>query len=259
MMKTFILYTEQYPLIEGLSDAQLGQLFRALYKYAEQHEREHSCTSVQACETDGNQEGKNVFGLDSVTAMAFGFIRNSIDAGVAKYEAKCLKNKEIAVERERKKREARSCTSVYERERASTNVHHSNTNSNNINKESISINRNTKEKDGKNREQDKAERAKVFYNRLIDYVDKYGAQMVREFYDYWTESNEGGARMRFEMEKVFDIARRLATWSKRSEKTITSNGNKQNANRTNYQTATERLRTDYANGIAQVFAVPTSD
>ena len=254
MMKTFILYTEQYPLIEGLSDAQLGQLFRALYKYAEQHEREHSCTSVQACETDGNQEGKNVFGLDSVTAMAFGFIRNSIDAGVAKYEAKCLKNKEIAVERERKKREARSCTSVNERERASTNVHHSNTNSNNINKESISINRNTKEKDGKNREQDKAERAKVFYNRLIDYVDKYGAQMVREFYDYWTESNATGAKMRFEMEKVFDVGRRLATWANRDKQFNTEKNGQRN-----YQTATERLRTDYANGIAQVFAVPTSD
>ena len=250
MMKTFILYTEQYPLIEGLSDAQLGQLLRALYKYAEQHEREHSCTSVQACEIDGNQDGKNMFGLDSVTAMAFGFIRNSVDAGVAKYEAKCLKNKEIAVERERKKREARSCTSVNARERASTNVHHSNTNTNsNINKESISMNRNTKEKDGKNREQDKAEREKVFSNRLIDYVDKYGAQMVREFYDYWTESNEGGAKMRFEMEKVFDVGRRLATWANRDKKFNTGKNGQRN-----YQTATERSRAEYAQIIGNVLA-----
>ena len=33
-----------------------------------------------------------------------------------------------------------------------------------------------------------------------------------DFADYWTES--GGNKMRFEKEKVFDVGRRLARWSK---------------------------------------------
>lgn len=44
--------------------------------------------------------------------------------------------------------------------------------------------------------------------------DTYPKQMVREFWEYWTEHNENGRKMRFEMEKVFSIKRRLATWKR---------------------------------------------
>ena len=36
--------------------------------------------------------------------------------------------------------------------------------------------------------------------------------LLNEFIDYWTESNEKGLKMRFEMEKTFDIKRRLTKW-----------------------------------------------
>jgi hypothetical protein len=41
--------------------------------------------------------------------------------------------------------------------------------------------------------------------------------MVENFYYYWTECNEQGRRMRFEMEKIFELPRRLATWKKRDD------------------------------------------
>ena len=38
--------------------------------------------------------------------------------------------------------------------------------------------------------------------------------MLNNFYRYWTEINDGGKKMRFEMEKVFQISSRLVTWHK---------------------------------------------
>ena len=36
--------------------------------------------------------------------------------------------------------------------------------------------------------------------------------MYKDFVLYWTESNEGGLKMKFEMQKTFDIRRRLQRW-----------------------------------------------
>lgn len=58
-------------------------------------------------------------------------------------------------------------------------------------------------------------------------VEKYGQEMCREFFDYWTESNPNGKKMRFEMQKVFDIKKRLATWNKNNFKN-SRNGNTNN-------------------------------
>ncbi len=41
--------------------------------------------------------------------------------------------------------------------------------------------------------------------------------MLVAFADYWTEHNPGGKKMRYEMEKIFDLPRRLATWAKRDK------------------------------------------
>ena len=58
-------------------------------------------------------------------------------------------------------------------------------------------------------------RKEDFYNTLIPFVAKYGKEMVREFFDYWTEPNKSHSRMRFELEQTWDLSRRLALWAKR--------------------------------------------
>lgn len=112
MNDSFILYTSDYQLIEGLTDEQLGQLTRALFIYAR----------------DGE-----VINLEPVVRMAFVFIKDKIDRNQGKYQARCEKNRQIALKREARKREARkstndheraqSCTNVNERLRKSTNDH----------------------------------------------------------------------------------------------------------------------------------------
>ena len=57
------------------------------------------------------------------------------------------------------------------------------------------------------------ERKNNFYSSLVPYVDKYGKSMVREFYDYWSEMNRSETKMRFELQKTWEVGKRLATWA----------------------------------------------
>jgi hypothetical protein len=64
-----------------------------------------------------------------------------------------------------------------------------------------------------------------FRDKLIPYIDTYGKEMLRAFFDYWTEKNEGGKKMKFEMQRVFEIEKRLRTWSNNNfQKNGKSNG-----------------------------------
>ena len=71
------------------------------------------------------------------------------------------------------------------------------------------------------------ERKREFYDSLLQYVGKYDIAMLRDFYDYWSESNDGGTKMRWEIAKTrggtFSIGGRLATW-KRNEERYRLNG-----------------------------------
>ena len=40
--------------------------------------------------------------------------------------------------------------------------------------------------------------------------------MIQDFISYWTEMNQNGNKMRFEMEKTWNVERRLARWKKNS-------------------------------------------
>jgi hypothetical protein len=48
-------------------------------------------------------------------------------------------------------------------------------------------------------EDDMMVRMTAFYETLLPYVRIYGREMVRDFFDYWTEPTPSGTRMRFEL------------------------------------------------------------
>ena len=60
-----------------------------------------------------------------------------------------------------------------------------------------------------------SKRQKEFYNSLRPYVERYGKDMIRAFYDYWTEPNRSCSKMKFELQKTWDLALRLGTWNNR--------------------------------------------
>lgn len=58
-------------------------------------------------------------------------------------------------------------------------------------------------------------RKESFYQSLVPFVGQYPKEMIRAFYDYWSELNKSGTKMRYELEKTWELPRRLATWANR--------------------------------------------
>ena len=53
-----------------------------------------------------------------------------------------------------------------------------------------------------------------FYEDCKPYLAKYPKEMLRRFYNYWTEMNKSGTRLKFELQQTFEISKRLATWAR---------------------------------------------
>lgn len=87
---------------------------------------------------------------------------------------------------------------------------------------------NTKKEEDNNKESpngDKKNAAKAatlsrkesFYQSLIPFVGKYPKDMIRAFFDYWSELNKSETKMRYELEKTWELPKRLATWASREK------------------------------------------
>jgi len=72
------------------------------------------------------------------------------------------------------------------------------------------------------KEEEKIQRTQIFKESILVFKDKYSIDLLKEFFNYWSESGKNG-KMRFELEKVFEVSKRLATWKRNDEK---FNGNK---------------------------------
>lgn len=57
------------------------------------------------------------------------------------------------------------------------------------------------------------QRKQEFYEKLMPYLGKYPKEMLRAFYNYWTELNKSGTKMRFELQQTFEVSKRLVTWA----------------------------------------------
>ena len=114
-------------------------------------------------------------------------------------------------------------------------INHANNSINNSDNEQskVKVKRNKKEnkETSTNVEAKKAEQAKklaaakaatlkrrdIFYQSLIPYVERYGKEMIRAFFDYWSELNKSETKMKFETNQTWEVAKRLATWANREK------------------------------------------
>jgi len=62
-----------------------------------------------------------------------------------------------------------------------------------------------------------AKRQKDFYNSLIPFLTEHPKERIKAFYDYWSELNPPKTKMRFELEKTWELKKRLATWVSRDK------------------------------------------
>lgn len=94
-----------------------------------------------------------------------------------------------------------------------------------------------------NKEQEMKSREREFYNVLVPFVKTYGREMIREFFDYWSEPNKSHSKMRFEQERTWDLSRRLQTWEKRSRNGFSKYNSGQDKQAANYK-AVEAYRNE---------------
>lgn len=62
-----------------------------------------------------------------------------------------------------------------------------------------------------------AARKKKFYESLIPFIGRYGKEMIRDFYEYWTEPNRSGSKFKQEMQSTWSLERRLRIWAGRED------------------------------------------
>ncbi len=60
-------------------------------------------------------------------------------------------------------------------------------------------------------------RKESFYQSLVPFVGKYQKEMIRSFFDYWSELNKSETKMRYELEKTWELPKRLSTWANREK------------------------------------------
>jgi hypothetical protein len=62
------------------------------------------------------------------------------------------------------------------------------------------------------------ERTKIFYDEIAAFSGTYPKEMLRSFFNYWSEMSRDGKKMKFEKEETWELAKRLQTWQRNEEK-----------------------------------------
>ena len=200
--------------------------------------------------------------LEGMAKVVFVFIKSEIDKETADEEqrlAKSAKMRQLVMRRWH--RDTSVDTSVDTSKKSANTSLIIKYNKENINnKEDISIKDNIKKEreSGKRKKEAKPPKKQVslsaiearkedFYNSLVQFVPMYGRDLIRAFFDYWSEFNRSQTKMRYELEKTWQTSRRLATWASRDKNFKPKN---YGADRTNHQEQA-RQRADDALAIMQ--------
>ncbi len=132
--------------------------------------------------------------LDNSVKMVFETIRSDLDSHINKY------NEIIAKRSYAGKKSAEMRKNTHE---ISTHV---NTCQHVLKKDT--------QKPTKNKKPPISEREQDFINQTNQFV-QYDKSMLDNFINYWCEKNQSGDKMKFEMQKTFEISKRLITWYNR--------------------------------------------
>ncbi|MEG0890091.1 MAG: DUF6291 domain-containing protein [Bacteroides sp.] len=176
---SILLYTSDYEPVKDFSLEEKGLLFDAIFEYA----------------STGNTNE-----LPPVVLLAFKFFRMHIDENNKKWNDIKTKRKDAG----RKGGEAKAKQNVAN---VAVNVN------DNVNV-STEVDKESRKKDSP--KASLSDRNQKFKDELTSFVEQYGKEMIRAFFDYWSEPNKTNTKMRFELEKTWNLSGRLRTWERRS-------------------------------------------
>jgi len=200
---SFVFYKDWKEAIKGLPDDIRLEIYDSITGYA---------------------FGDNIEGLKPMAAIAFNFMKTTIDRDIERYMSIAERNRNNGKNGGRPKKpkitqnNPNNPVGFLE-----TQNNPNNPDGNIVITINDAINNNIKEKptivgkkknpDGFTPAQILDKRKKKFMDDCAKFVDIYGREMVRAFFDYWTEPNKSLTKMRFELEQTWDLKRRFTTWA----------------------------------------------
>jgi hypothetical protein len=175
-----IIYRDWITTFESLSDEEAGRLIKHLFLYV---------------------NDKNPKPADRLTALLFEPIKQTLKRDLKKYEAICLRNR-------------------INGELGGRPINNPDEPSGLINNpdEPKITQTNPDEPDSDSDSDKKIEKREIkFKSEVFEFLNKYPEVLLNKFCNYWTEKNKSRTKMRFELEKTFEIDRRLSTWASKDK------------------------------------------
>jgi len=202
MKKSFLIYDDWGDLVETLPEEDKGRVFSALFRFS----------------ATGEVSDLSNPAADMLLKVMVKQLRDDKE----KYDRKCEKNKENSAKR---------FIDGYRTISNDNDGYRTMTDKDKDKDKELDKDKDLKEKektiltDGK-KESEKpmvaaeaatSARKEKFYASLVPFVDKYGKDMIRDFFDYWSEMNRSKSKMRFEQQATWELALRLKTWADREK------------------------------------------
>ena len=179
MKESFVLYKSFYEPIKGLSSEDKGNLLDAIFQY----------------QIDGIEPLNT-----SSIYMAFLFFKNQFRLDNEKYLSVIERNKTNGIKGGRPAK-------------VETQINPNNP----VGFQEPKKPDKDKDKDNDNdkvKVNDIEDRKLKFASTLQIFLPQYGRELLNEFYGYWTEPNKSNTKFRQELEKTWDLNRRLERWTK---------------------------------------------
>jgi len=228
--KSFVLYADLIKSIEHLTNEEKGILFNHLLEYV---------------------NDKNPVLQDRLVLTAWKPIEMQLKRDLKKFE-------EVKSKRSDAGKRSAELRALKLSEQNSTNstsvesVQQTSTNSTvNVN-DTVNVNVNDTVNDIK--KNNIVDRKLKFASTLKPFLDFYGKDLINQFYAYWTEPNKSNTKFKQELERTWDLKRRLETWAKNDKNFKTNqNGNSTNNINGNFASTADAKISEYtANVLASV-------
>lgn len=188
--KSFVLYTEWEDAFDQQPNDVAGELIKLIFDYV--------------------RTGEVLISDNPVVNAMFSIFRPAIDRNIDKYDEVVEKRREAGrmggLKKSQNKQILANVASASKCKQNLANVADS---------VSDSVSDINKEKIVKEKSLSLSDRTEKFKEELTPFVQKYGKDMIFAFFDYWSEPNPSKTKMKFEMQKTWDIAKRLRTWERR--------------------------------------------
>ncbi len=208
--KSFVAYADWKDIFDELPDEDAGKLIKHIFKYV----------------NDENPETDSVL-IKAVFANIKSTLKRDLDKWEKQLKQRSEAGKASAESRKNKSNEINDrSTTVEIRQRNLTDNVNVNVSVNDNENVSSDKKEEIVSEPKKNPAEDLKFRKLKFSNTLQPFLETYGKDFLNEFYSYWTETvnNKSKNRFRQELEKTWDLERRLKTWERNNKKYESTNG-----------------------------------